>query len=59
MKSFLMLVVALVLVYVVWRILMGIVIGLLGTVFHLALIGLFCYLVYVVFKALTAPRERV
>lgn len=57
MKQALMLLLAFVIVWFVWRIVMGLVGGLLGMVFHLAIIGLFCYLIYVVYKALM--REKI
>ena len=59
MKHFLMLILAIIVVWIVWRIVAGLVVTVLGLAFHLALIIGLCYVVYLVFKALTGEKERV
>ncbi|HZO89119.1 MAG TPA: hypothetical protein VFB38_12350 [Chthonomonadaceae bacterium] len=58
MKNFLMLILAFVIVWIVWRIVMGLLAGIVGTIISIGLILLFCFLVYVVYKTLT-QRERI
>ncbi len=57
MRNFLMMALAFVLVLIVWKILAGLIAGLIGTLFTIGMIILFAYLVYAVFKMLT--RERI
>jgi len=57
-KNFLMLILAFVIVWIVWRIVMGLLAGIVGTIISIGLILLFCFLVYVVYKTLT-QRERI
>ena len=56
MKNVLLIAVSIFIVWVVWRLLSVFFIGLLGTLFQLALIGLFCYAVYMVYKALNRQK---
>lgn len=56
MKNVLLIVASIFIVWIVWNLLKGLFIGLLGTVFQLALIGLFCYAVYMVYKALNRQK---
>lgn len=58
MKQILYLVLAIIAVAIVWRLLISLVGVVLGMVIHVAMIAIFCYLVYLVFKAMTS-RERV
>jgi hypothetical protein len=57
MKNALMLVLAFVVVYVVWHIVMSLIGGLIGTLISLALLALFCYSVYAVYKMLTREKQ--
>ena len=54
MKNFLMLILALVLVWIVW----GFVSKLIGSLISIGLILLFCFLVYNVYKALTKEKLK-
>jgi|SwirhisoilCB2_FD_contig_91_2626193_length_593_multi_2_in_0_out_0_1 Na+(H+)/acetate symporter ActP len=58
MKNVLYLILAIILVSIVWGILKSLVFGLLGMAFHIAMIALFCYLVYLVYKAMT-DKQRI
>ena len=49
--------VALVIVWVVWNLIKGLLFGVLGIAFQIALIALFCWAVYAVYKALN--REKI
>ena len=57
MKNVLLIVVSLIIVWIVWNMIKGLLIGVLGMAFQLALIALFCYAVYRVYKALN--REKI
>lgn len=57
MKNILFLILALIVVSIVWGIVRTLVFGLIGTLFHLAMIGVFCYLVYMVYKAMTNKQR--
>lgn len=56
MRNVLMFILALVVVWIVWKIVMGFVFSLLSIVITIGMILLFCYLVYAVFKALTKQK---
>ncbi len=58
MKNLLFLILAIIIVSVIWGILKALVFGLIGTVFHLAMLAIFCYLVYLVYKAMT-DKQRI
>lgn len=58
MKNFMMFILALVIVWVVWRIVMGFLASIVGTLISIGLIVLFCFLVYNVFKALTREKLK-
>ena len=57
MKNGLLIVVSLIIVYIVWRIVMPLLVGVVAIAFNLALIALFCYAVYRVYQALN--REKI
>ena len=59
MKNVLYLILALIVISIVWGIIRSLVAGVLGMVFHIAMIALFCYLVYLVFRALTGREKNV
>lgn len=56
MRNVLMFILALVLVWIVWKLVMGFVFSLLHIAITIGMILLFCYLVYAVFKALTRQK---
>ena len=57
MKNVLLILVSLFIVWVVWNMIKGLLFGVLGIAFQLALVALFCYAVYRVYKALN--REKI
>jgi membrane associated rhomboid family serine protease len=57
MKNVLLLVVSLVIVWIVWNLIKGLLFGVIGIAFQIALIALFCWAVYAVYKALN--REKI
>jgi hypothetical protein len=58
MKNVLMFLLALVIVWVVWNIVMGLLAKILGTIISIGLILLFCFIVYNVYKALTREKLK-
>ncbi|MCS6776391.1 MAG: hypothetical protein RMJ43_05830 [Chloroherpetonaceae bacterium] len=58
MKNVLMFLLALFIVWVVWRIVIGFVSSLIGTLISIGMILLFCFLVYQVYKLLTREKLR-
>jgi hypothetical protein len=56
MKNFLMLVLAFVIVWVVWHIIMNFVLGVLHIAILIGMIALFCWLVAQVYQALTKQK---
>lgn len=58
MKNFLMFLLALFIVWVVWRIVIGFVSSLIGTLISIGMILLFCFLVYQVYRLLTREKLR-
>lgn len=57
MKNVLMLIVALVVAFVLWRVLMTVVHVVLGWIMFIAMIALFCWLVYAIFKLMTREKS--
>ncbi len=57
MKNFLMLLLAFVVVYLVWHVVMGLISSVIGTIISIGLILLFCYFVYAVFRMLAKQSE--
>jgi membrane associated rhomboid family serine protease len=58
MKNVLLIVVSIFIVWVVWNLIRGLLFGLLGIAVQIALIGLFCWAVYAVYKALNREKIR-
>jgi len=58
-KSLLMLIIAIIAVVVVWNLVLHLVGFVLALAIKIALIAAFCYVVYLVFKALTGEKQRV
>ena len=56
MKNVLLLVASLLIVWVVWNVIKGLFFGLFGMAFQILLIGLFCYAVYTVYRALNRQK---
>jgi hypothetical protein len=56
MKNVLLIALSIFIVWVVWNLVKGLFVGLLGIAFQLALIALFCYAVYAVYKALNRQK---
>ncbi len=56
MKNVLYLVLALIVASILWGVIKSLVFGLVGLAFHLAMFGLFCYLVYSIFTAMTRQK---
>ena len=59
MKNVLMLILAFVIVWIVWKIVMGFIAGIVGTLITIGMILLFCFLVYLVFNMLTGKQKNV
>ncbi len=57
MKNALMLVVAFLVVYFIWHIVLGLFGGVLALVINLAILAVFCYAVYAVYKMLTREKQ--
>jgi hypothetical protein len=57
MKNALMLIVAFVVVYFVWHIVMSLFGGILALAINLAILAVFCYAVYAVYKMLTREKQ--
>lgn len=58
MKNFLMFILALFIVWIVWKIVVGFIASIVGTLISIGLILLFCFLVYNVYKALTREKLK-
>lgn len=56
MKNALLVIAAIVIVWIVWGFLSHLVHWLLGSIIHLAMLALFCYAVYWVFKQLSRQK---
>jgi len=56
-KNVLFLILAFIVALILWGIIKSLLFGLIGTLFHLAMIALFCYLVYLIFKAMTNKQK--
>jgi len=54
-----MLILAFVIVWIVWKIVMGFIAGIVGTLITIGMILLFCFLVYLVFNMLTGKQKNV
>jgi hypothetical protein len=57
MKNALMLILAFVVVYFIWHIVMGLLGPLVGLLISVALLAAFCYAVYAVYKMLTREKQ--
>lgn len=56
MKNVLMFILALVIVYFVWHVVIGLFAHIIGTLFAIGMIILFCYFVYAVYRLLTRQK---
>ena len=56
MRDAILIVVSVLVVWIVWRIIAPLLFGMSGDLFQLALLALFCYAVYLVYKALNRQR---
>ena len=56
MKNAILVVASILIVWFVWTLVKGLFAGLLGLAFQLLMIGLFCYAVYMVYRALNRQK---
>ncbi len=56
MKNVLYLILALIVASLLWGVIKSLVFGVIGLIFHIAMISLFCYLVFAIFKAMTKQK---
>lgn len=56
MKNVLMFILALVVVFIVWGFVKALIASLLGTIFTIGMLLLFCFLVYTVYRAMTRQK---
>ena len=57
MKNVILIIVSALLVWIVWKLVAPLLFGVIGIVLQIALLALFCYAVYLVYKALN--REKI
>jgi membrane protein required for beta-lactamase induction len=58
MKNVLLIAVSILIVWMVWNLLKGVLFGLFGMALQIVMIGLFCWAVYMVYKAMTREKIR-
>ena len=56
MKNVLMIILAIIVAGLLWGFISHLLAGLIGTLFHIAMIALFCYVVYYIYRLMTRQK---